>query len=196
MMQFRIVDSNDPSRTEVEELIRSVYRDRYNATIDSFPENLAVALSPDGVPVCAAGVRTIDTGFFSEIYLDHPVEQAIAQLATEPVARGTILEVTTLAALRPGAAFRLIDFIIANGRETGMRWGLFTATRPLRHALLRAGAGLIELARAEPHRVSNPADWGSYYDTSPFVCAISGDACATRAAVQASDNRMRALAHA
>ena len=94
-----------------------------------------------------------------------------------------------LAAARPGAAFTLIDRITADGRARGMRWGLFTATRPLRHGLLRAGAGLIELGRADPGRLADAGCWGRYYETDPFVCAVAGDACMSRAAAQSASGQ-------
>lgn len=195
-MQFKIVSRTDPDRAIAEALIQDVYYRRYEAAVAQFPDRLAVAIDPTGTAVCAAGIRTADSGFFSEIYLEQPVEQAIARLAVEPVARETVLEVTTLAALRPGAAFRLIDFIIADGREAGMRWGLFTATRPLRHGLLRAGVGLIEVTRAERHRAPDPDIWGRYYETDPFVCAVSGETCCSRAAALSFDRRMQDIRHA
>lgn len=180
-MQFEILDRLDAARPRAEEMIRSVYRDRYGARLAGFPDRLAAVLDRKGEPICAAGLRDAECGFFSEIYLDRPVEREIAKLAREPVSRNSILEVTTLAAARPGAAFQLIDYIAANSTRGGMRWGLFTATRPLRHGLLRAGAGFIELKRADRSRVADPCQWGRYYETDPFVCAVSGDACQSRA---------------
>ncbi len=174
-MSFAFIKPGDRRRETVEAMIRSVYRDRYGASIAEFPACLAAFFSADGALLCAAGLRDHDSGFFSESYLDQSVETAIARLAHEPVARASILEVTTLAAAHPGHALRLIDHIVADGEARGMRWGLFTATRPLRIGLRRSGAGVLEIALAERHRIPNFEQWGSYYDTNPIVCAVSGE---------------------
>ncbi|RVU33898.1 hypothetical protein EOI86_22465 [Hwanghaeella grinnelliae] len=174
-MPFAIIRPDDRRRTAVETMIRSVYRDRYQAMIADFPPCLAALFNADNVPLCAAGLRDDDSGFFSEVYLDQSVEASIARLAREPVARTSILEVTTLAASHPGHALKLVDHIVADGEQRGMKWGLFTATRPLRIGLRRSGAGVLEIALAEQHRVENAEQWGSYYETNPIVCAVSGD---------------------
>ena len=184
-MSFAFIEPDDRRRSAVETMIRSVYRDRYGATIADFPPRLAAFFSADGTPLCAAGLRDDDSGFFSEIYLDQSVEAAIARLAREPVARTSIMEVTTLAASHPGHALKLVDRIVADGEARGMRWGLFTATRPLRVGLRRSGAGVLEIARAERHRISNFEQWGSYYDTNPIVCAVSGEGYGDSAAASA-----------
>lgn len=187
--RFALIDRTDPRRAAVEALIRTVYQARYGADVPAFPDRLAAIFDADGLPHCAAGLRDAASGFFSEVYLDRPVEEAISALALEPAPREAVLEVTTLAAARPGAAFTLIDRITADGRARGMRWGLFTATRPLRHGLLRAGAGLIELGRADPGRLADAGCWGRYYETDPFVCAVAGDACMSRAAAQSASGQ-------
>jgi hypothetical protein len=94
-------------------------------------------------------------------------------MAGEPVARGEIIEVTTLAGVAPGLALDLAAFVIAHGRRTGMHWGLFTATAPLRRALARIGLGARDLAPALAERVCDASRWGSYYRTRPRVCAVA-----------------------
>jgi len=191
-MPIAIIRPDDRRRTAVETMIRSVYRDRYQAKIAEFPPALAALFNDDGIPLCAAGLRDDASGFFSEVYLDQSVEASIARLAREPVARTSILEVTTLAAAHPGHALTLVDHIVADGEGRGMKWGLFTATRPLRIGLRRNGAGVLEIALAERHRVENAEQWGSYYETNPIVCAVSGDGYGD-SAVQSATRRSVSL---
>lgn len=183
-MPFAFIRPDSGRRGAVETMIRSVYRARYGAEITDFPPRLAALFDGRGAPLCAAGLRDDDTGFFSEIYLNQSVESAIAQLAREPVDRKSILEVTTLAAAHPGHALKLVDHIVADGEARGMRWGLFTATRPLRIGLRRSGAGVLELALADRNRVPNARQWGSYYETNPIVCAVSGEGHGDSAALR------------
>lgn len=172
-MHISLLGAGHPARTRTERMIRHVYASAYGACIDSFPPLLVAALDAHDRPLCAAGLRTEHTGFFSECYLDTPVQTSISSMAGVPVARGEIIEVTTLAGVAPGLALDLAAFVIAHGRRAGMHWGLFTATAPLRRALARAGMGVRDLAPALPERVCDASRWGSYYRTNPRVCAVA-----------------------
>lgn len=172
-MHISLLRAGHPARAHTERMIRQVYASAYGARLGSFPPLLVAALDARDRPLCAAGLRTQHTGFFSECYLDAPVETSISTMAGEPVARGEVIEVTTLAGVAPGLALDLAAFVIAHARRAGMHWGLFTATAPLRRALARAGLGARDLAPALAERVSDAARWGSYYRTSPRVCAVA-----------------------
>jgi len=172
-MHIALLGADHPARTHTEHMIRNVYASTYGALIEAFPPLLVAALNAHGQPLCAAGLRNQRTGFFSECYLDAPVEASISTVAGAPVARGEIIEVTTLAGVAPGLALDLAAFVIAHGRRAGMHWGLFTATAPLRRALTRAGLGTRDLAPARAERVPDAASWGSYYRMRPRVCAVA-----------------------
>lgn len=172
-MHISLLRAGHPARTRTERMIRQVYASAYGARIESFPPLLVAALDAHERPLCAAGLRTADTGFFSECYLDTAVETSISTVADAPVARSEIIEVTTLAGVAPGLALDLAAFVIAHGRRADMHWGLFTATAPLRRALARAGLSARDLAPALAERVCDASCWGSYYRTNPRVCAVA-----------------------
>jgi len=173
-MLTKIVGSLDTARKDVERLIRDVYFNHYGAWIPTFPTRMAAAFGRDDRPVCAAGLRDAHSGFFSETYLDQPVEQSISAAVGMSVDRRKVVEVTTLASLQPGASLMLLDFMMQDSLARNMQWGLFTATRSLRQLLRRVGAEVIELAPANPARIGNALMWGSYYETDPVVCVIAG----------------------
>ncbi|MEQ9490559.1 MAG: thermostable hemolysin [Alphaproteobacteria bacterium] len=175
-MQTRIVTRDDPDRQAVETMIRAVYFNRYGAWIDLFPDRLAAAFDSERNPVCAAGLRDAVTGFFSEAYINDPVEHAIAGVSGYQPDRDSVLEVTTLAGIRSGYVLQLLGFIMTDATRRGMTWGLFTATQQLRLILKRIRAPIFELAAADSARIANAALWGSYYTTDPRVCAIAGPA--------------------
>jgi len=54
-----------------------------------------------------------------------------------------------------------------------MQFGVFTATQRLRRAIKATRIPLIEFAPAPKSRVSNPQDWGSYYENDPWVCGMA-----------------------
>lgn len=139
-------------------------------TIDRL--ELAVVTGADGQIIAAAGMRCAEDGFFSQVYLDAPVETVLSGLGRGPVAAEAIIEVVSLAAIRPVATLPLIEAVTAEGRRRGKSWGVFTATSRLVAMLARTGSPLERLAAARPDRIADPSRWGSYYASDPWVCAM------------------------
>ncbi len=175
-MQVMLVDSTAAVRPAVEDFIRAGYARKYGAAIGGFPAVLFAVLRADGAPLAAAGLRLRGDGFFSEAYLDAPLEmQAFAALG-KPYARDEFLEVTTLVSTSPFALFPLMSAMLHNGRARGLGCGVFTATAPLRGLFTRLGIPFVPLLAAAPERVGNPESWGSYYEQDPWVCLMPNPA--------------------
>ena len=87
-MNIIVVQPQHELRSYVERFIADVYRDHYRASLSSFPPDLIAMIEEGGKCICASGLRYDHTGFFSERYLDIPIEQALSQAAGTPVARG------------------------------------------------------------------------------------------------------------
>jgi len=169
---LRIVDRCDPLRADIEDYVRRVFAKQHAAVVREFPDRLVAIMGSDRAPLCAAGIRTAEDGFFSECYLKAPVESVIACVSGTAVARDQVIEVTSFASERPGHAFMLLDHITQLGRAGGRSWGLFTATEKLRRCLERAGLAIITLSSASAEAVPNREDWGRYYEANPAVCAM------------------------
>ncbi|MCC7046432.1 MAG: thermostable hemolysin [Alphaproteobacteria bacterium] len=172
-MILQLIRRDHPLRPMAEARVRAVYREAYGAKVRGFPDLLAAYVDAAGKPTCVAGVRYGLTDCFSEQYLDGPADVVLSGVDGRPVGRAEILEVTTLVGQRSAESLRLVRSITSLGRSLGMRWGLFTATAKLRRALPRLGMTLVELAPARRDRAAHPEDWGSYYETDPWVCAMS-----------------------
>lgn len=172
-MEFVAVPPSSELRGAVEDVIRRRYWSDYQAVLRAFPEVLVAEVSSSGGIDCAAGVRFGHQPFFSEHYLDLPVELTLRREIGQGIDRKRVVEVCHLAAARAGHALpfvqRLIEFVCMANAE----WAIFTATAPLRDLLRRGGVEMIELARAEIGRVLNPGDWGSYFEHDPRVMAVS-----------------------
>ena len=136
----------------------------------SSPWPTAVALSA-AQRACASPPR----GFFSEAYLDAPVDTLLSALGHAPVRREKIFEVTSLACRAPHLAGSFLRKIIACGEAAGFEWSFFTATAPLKALLERMRLPLLPLAEADSSRVANPQSWGSYYAFAPRVYAVHRD---------------------
>jgi hypothetical protein len=160
-------------RSSVEGCIRETYERTFGARHLVFPSTLLGLLDRDDVPLCAAGLRTADEGFFSEIYLDEPIEKVLSRRFATAVRRDAVFEVTTLASHSAETSSLFIRQIAALGSAAGFAWSFFTAVERLRKLLAQLGILTSELAAADPSRVAQRDHWGSYYAHSPKVCAVN-----------------------
>lgn len=156
-------------------LIETHFGTVYGARITLPAIELAVATSESGRLMGAAGIRVAEQGFFSQIYLDRPIAEVLTETCGHRVLPEELIEVVSLACPQPRATLSLIDAVTEEGRRRGKNWGIFTATTPLMRLLRRVGVPLIALAPARPERLERAGDWGSYYDSDPWVCALSDE---------------------
>lgn len=195
MANFSVVTPSDHLRARVEDEIRTTYWERFQARLARLPRTLIASVSTSGIIECAAGVRFSEHDFFSECYLDLPVEIALQHRFGLPVQRRRIIEVCNLAGRKPGRSQSFIASFIEFAESDEFDWVIFTATKSLRALLERSGLRMTQLGRAERFRVANPSDWGSYYEHDPRVMAVHRDAspgyrhhCPGRAGVVACAN--------
>ena len=163
----------DARRGPVEQFIRGVYRERYDADVQHFAPVLVSLQDADGEIVAAAGYRPADAGpLFLERYLGAPVQQLLAADSAAPVARSGIVEVGHLAASRAGEGRRLITLMGPHLAAQGYQWVVSTLTEELRHLFVRLGIVPMALGVADPAVLGDEAAaWGSYYDHRPVVLA-------------------------
>jgi len=129
-------------------------------------------LGSNGECLCASGLRFAETGFFSECYLDVPIERALSEATGKKVSRTGVFEVTGLASRAPRVATRFLRGVVGYGELAGFDWAFFTATHRLRELLNRIKLPPLTLAVADPERVPDSEVWGSYYASAPIVCAV------------------------
>jgi hypothetical protein len=168
-----IVRETDPLRGVAETFIRNVYAAEYGALLQTFPSRIFALLNEREEIVCAAGVRLQADGFFSERYLDWPIEQALGVASKRAIARSEIFEVTTFASRAPRATTAFIESIGRFGEANGFLWSFFTLTRRLHRLVERLGHPLTHLADADRRRIPEHERWGTYYDSEPKVFAIA-----------------------
>lgn len=168
-----VIREGDALRDQSEAFIRNVYATEYGALLQTFPSRIFTLLNDRGEIVCAAGFRSQGDGFFSERYLDSPIEEALGVLSKRRIARGEIFEVTTFASRMPRATAGFIESIGRFGEANGFVWSFFTLTRRLHRLVERLGHPLIHLADADYRRISEHERWGTYYAAQPKVFAIA-----------------------
>ena len=137
-----------------------------------------MALRRNEAVAAACGLRfAADERLFLEIYLDQPVESAVAAAAGRPVARSSVVEVGNLVIARPGYARQLISHLTDWLHASSPAWVVFSAVPALRNNFQRLGIPLLDLAAADGARLSPEAraEWGNYYEQAPRVIAVRVD---------------------
>ncbi len=159
-------------RQRAEFFIRQTYLDHYGAQIRSLPDRLVALVDQKDKIHCISGLRDSGEKFFSQYYLDDPVQQVIADLSGKRVQPQEIVEVTGFASRSPASTAQFACDLVLYGEELGYNWALFTATRRLGVLLKRLRLPLVELVTASAGRIPARRLWGSYYDTKPQVFVI------------------------
>ena len=175
MNQTVLVVHHDRIWTASSLFMRDVYRQIYGAELGQLPRRMLVRLDAFGDVVCAAGLRTAAEGFFSEHYLDRPIEDLLTDIVDHPVGRDAVCEVTTLVSRAPHETSEFIDDIVRCLAELDFDWSFYTLTRRLALMLRHKRLSPFDLAPALPDRVPTPEKWGRYYATAPRVYAVSID---------------------
>jgi hypothetical protein len=173
MYETIVIREDDALRDQSETFIRNVYAAEYGALLQTFPSRIFTLLNDRGEIVCAAGLRSQGDGFFSERYLDSPIEQTLGAVSKRTIARSEIFEVTTFASRMPRATVGFIEAIRGFGEANGFLWSFFTLTRRLQRLVERLGHPLTHLADADYRRISDHERWGTYYASEPKVFAIA-----------------------
>ncbi len=168
-----VIQEGDALRDTAETFIREVYAAEYGAELQTFPARIFALLNDREEIACAAGVRFDHDGFFSERYLDLPVERALSAASTRTISRGEVFEVTTFASRAPRATTKFIESIGIFGQSNGFVWSFFTLTRRLHRLVERLGHPLTHLADADYRRIPDHERWGTYYASEPKVFAIA-----------------------
>src|SRR5271169_1398203 len=120
MYKTIVIREGDALRYQSEIFIRNVYAAEYGALIQTFPSRIFALLNDRGEIGCAAGFRSQGDGFFSERYLESPIEQALCALSKRRIARSEIFEVTTFASQMPHATVGFIEAIGRFGEANGL----------------------------------------------------------------------------
>jgi hypothetical protein len=173
MLKTALLTNGDPRRHAAEAFIKDTYAVRYGARLETFPSRIIALLDNRDEILCAAGLRFFDDGFFSERYLDTPIEDAVSAISASTVDRGAIFEVTTLASRAPLATAEFIAAIGAFGENAGFEWSFFTLTRRLHLMVRRLGIALSYLGEADRRRIADSERWGTYYASQPKVYAAA-----------------------
>lgn len=172
MQSLRVVGAENARRNRCERFIRQSYDHHFRAEPDALPRKILSVADESGEIVGAVGLRSAADGFFSESYLESPIDRLLTAIAGRAVSRNQIVEVAGLAIRSPCILPAFLEAVVRHCEDEGFDWAFFTLTHNLAVILQRLKLGLVRLGSAERHRVARPEAWGSYYDRAPAVFAV------------------------
>jgi len=172
LLSFKTFADDIAARASLESFIQQVFKQAYEAQINTFYPKLISITRPDQSFAAVAGFRSASNELFAEHYLEQSIESLLAQ-HDPAIARSTIVEVGNLAPASAGQARWLLAALTSFLYSAGFTWVVFTAVPTLRNAFSRLGMPLTTLAKADKHCL--PTDikdnWGHYYAANPMVYA-------------------------
>jgi hypothetical protein len=172
----QLVVEGDRERLHLESFIRQRFADDYSAKVSVILPELIALYSADRLPLACLGISPgqHDQKFFLESYLEQPIEQVLSKQVGKDVRREKLVEIGNLVSGNPGSASNLFVILTEFLNQAGFEWGVFTATRTVRHLFSRLGLVLIDLRPANPNCLEDRGQsWGTYYEHEPRVMASS-----------------------
>lgn len=164
------------ARGAAEAFVSEAFNAAYGARIAHFMPNLMTLRNDSGRLLAVLGMRGPgDHRMFLEQYLDQPVDQVLSAATGVPVDRRALVEVGNFAVGAAGGGRWLITALTAYLYSAARTWAVFTCGPELQNAFRRLGIQLIDLAAADPNRLSPDEQdrWGSYYAQRPRVMAAN-----------------------
>lgn len=174
---FTLARPGDAERPTLETYVAERFQSAWQARVTHFLPFL-MGMHCLGACTAVAGIRpAADGALFLERYLDTSVEAALGELVGKQVPRAELAEIGNLVSGQRGASHLLFLVFTAALHRAGYRWIVFTATHALRNNLNKLGYPLLKLADASVERIDPAArvEWGTYYDSEPWVMAGSLD---------------------
>lgn len=164
-----------PERLRVENFIRSIYRQSYNADITVTYPTLMSVRNTDGSILAAVGFRPArDELLFLEQYTQEPIEAVMTRLYGTSIGRAEIAEIGNLASSGSGTSIFLFAAIASYLLNLGIPYATVTGTDRLHKRFKSMGLNPHVVCDASLKKLNTEQkNWGSYYNTQPRVLAGS-----------------------
>lgn len=160
-----------PERARVEDFIRRVYDESYNAEIIvNYPILMSVRDSGGNI-MAAVGFRPANQEpLFLEQYIGVPIEQSLSSIYSQAISRNHIAEIGNLASTGGGASIFLFMALASHLNNKGISHAVATGTDYLHKKFIQLGLKPKKICDATPEALSSEIEkWGSYYETNPRV---------------------------
>lgn len=161
----------EEGRAEVEAFIKHGFQKSYEANISiSMPFLLSVS---EGKLKAALGIRSASSPLFIEQYLDVPIDE-LDLFKSQQVQRGDIVEIGSLYSNSNRFTVPLFLVTAISLFCLGFKYMTFAGTSKVIRIISKAGINCDYICDANAELLNESDDeWGSYYETSPKVVAVS-----------------------
>jgi len=159
------------TRMQAEQYIAGQFSRSYGAKIKDFLPLLLSLRCNNSLSAVTGICPASDKHLFVEQYLEHSIDVELSKLSSQITQRSTIVEIGNLASHQRGATLLLFVLLAAVLHRANFKWLAFTATPHVQKTIGKMGFHLSPITEALPHHIepSSLADWGSYYETKPWV---------------------------
>lgn len=174
-MHIKIVSKSSKDWIKSANLVREKYQKTFGADIIPNPEYFWVCLQPsernyhDTQIVACMGMTLNSQSFFSEQYLDEPIEKILSRLEGKSINRDQIVEVGSLASLNSSIGTELMRALATLIWSLDKRYLLCTATKPLTRIFKSIGLVFEPIQIADYRKLGENTKeiWGKYYEKQP-----------------------------
>jgi hypothetical protein len=167
MPEVLLIDAQHPQRENVEELVKTIFKQSFGANLTSFYPYFLAINDEYGKCQATVGLRPGSSALFCEHYLPYKAEEMLGS------SREYLVEIGNLATSGAGRIRWIIAALTAFLEGVGFSNVLFTITPLLRNSFVRMGLPLTYLASAKAECLPEgmEEDWGAYYECHPEVYA-------------------------
>jgi len=158
-------------RAEVESFIKHGFQKSYKANIEiTMPFLLSVS---EGKLKAALGIRSASSPLFIDQYLDLPIHE-LSLFKSQQIKRENIVEIGSLYSNSNRFTIPLFIVTAISLFFSGFKYMTFAGTSEVIGIISKAGINCEYLCDARAEQLNTSDDqWGSYYETSPRVVAVS-----------------------
>ncbi|ASP48975.1 thermostable hemolysin [Cognaticolwellia beringensis] len=170
-LSMDVYSENEEGRAEVEAFIKHGFQKSYEANIPiTMPFLLSVS---EGKLKAALGIRSASSQLFIEQYLDVPINE-LDLFKSQQVQRGDIVEIGSLYSNSNRFTVPLFLVTAISLFCLGFKYMTFAGTSKVIGIISKAGIKCDYICDANAELLNESDDeWGSYYETSPKVVAVS-----------------------
>lgn len=174
-MDIKLEQRTESGWKDATTLVQNKYKRTFDADVmpkpDCFVACYVPSLEGTGSELVACTGVTFGSSkrFFSERYLDEPVEALLSRVDGVPVSRESIVEVGSLASIQRDVGSELVRITPLLMWCLGKQYIFCTASQPLRRLFTRVGITFQPLAESNISRLdeADRGRWGSYYELQP-----------------------------
>lgn len=179
-MQLSLVRRPTEAWGSCVELVREQYASSFGADVEPNPDAFVVGRSSatpansEIIAACAGIMFASGKRFFSERYLDDPIEKHVERLFGTKPERQRIVEIGPLASRKGGSGKEIIRLTPMIMWCLSMQYIMCTATGPLIETFqyLKIPFSPLKVASRNRLAAAERDRWGSYYDSRPVVGVI------------------------